>query len=137
MTAIARSISFAAVVFVLLGCGDRFQFAGKWTGQREVQAQQGANPDVVNTLKRVTVKIDNEGRFEMFDQGISFAGPVQHDGSDLVLKPDTMLDRPLDRQPQDVRDAIKSARLKGNKDGTVTFSEEGGEPVTLKRESQR
>jgi hypothetical protein len=93
-------------------------------------------PDVATSLRAYRLSIDANDRFDLFAGGISMSGRIHVSGAEATLEPDTYMGRPLNRQPEGVKQIDRSAKLKGNADGTITLQQLQSEPVVLKRESQ-
>ncbi len=130
-------IAFLAPFLLLLlltGCASTRPFLGKWTGMQKIAGQPGADPDILNSVAKVVVEVRDGGRFDLRLDTFDLSGTVSMDGEKAVLTPDTLMNRPLDRQPPETRDLAKTAILSFNADGTLKFQMVGRDPVTLRRQ---
>jgi len=151
MTAIGRIIDFRAVrkpwvmpllilllVVVTLAatttCDKPFSFVGTWKGLREVQGVPGADPGIIQNQREVEVKIDDRGAFNMTIGGMGYSGPVSYGGGNADLIPISIMGMPVERQPESVQKTIPAGKLVPARNGTVTFTIDGKDPVVLTKE---
>ena len=142
---IRRIIAFGAVAASLsLGCRTGPSFEGKWSGERAIQGQPGADPAVLKTLSKLEIEFRSDGRFQMTDAGMGKSGSYRY--GDLAGKPaaflrvDSILGRPLSEQPESVqRSHEKEAEAVLQPDGTLAYHDPAGfdrETIFLHRASQ-
>ncbi|MDX2065880.1 MAG: hypothetical protein SFX74_09080 [Fimbriimonadaceae bacterium] len=79
----------------ILGCASvPPEYVGRWRGERELNAAPDADPAVVGTYRRITLKIEEDGSFEMIDGGIPKRGRVAGDRLEVMSV--------MDREPPSV-----------------------------------
>jgi len=120
-------------VACLVACDKPFQYYGTWRGYRTIKGQPGADPDILRQVGKVEVAVHETDRFDIAINGLSASGATSHDGRDLVLTPQEVMGRSIERQPDNIRKVIPTGILKPNENGTVTFVADGMDPLVLER----
>jgi len=139
-----RLEGFAVLALALIlvgGCGDRFNFYGRWNGEQATPpSKPNEDPSIAASYAKVVVLIKPNQDFEMRIDTLDIKGPVSYSGGDAVLTPASILGVPMEQEPKDTQDRYPSATLHPNPDGTLRLSMAGRNAVVLRRdpdESQR
>jgi len=125
-------------VFLFASFGKPFNFVGTWKGLKSlksVPAAPGADPAVIQSLREIQVKIDNRGWFTMTIGSIDYSGNAAYSGHTVELSPLKIMGVVLERQTEQVKASVPIATLVPQKNGTVTFTIKGEEPVVLTRDA--
>ncbi|MGV3617226.1 MAG: hypothetical protein ACO1SV_18010 [Fimbriimonas sp.] len=141
MTAIARIMAPAMGLFLLLaGCNSspRFDYKGTWRGKREVKGQPGADPDVLQSIAKVELRVDAMEHFSLFFSPYAMEGNLARTPTGAALPIDTILGKPLDRQPPEVQAQIPRLELFPQEDGTLRMRDprQPQSEVVLTREAK-
>ncbi len=138
MTVIIRIIAVGGLAATAFGCAKPFDFKGHWIGDRGLVAPAGQDPVLFHTISKVEVTIKDNGRFDLFDSGVSVSGFIDYSGDSAGLQADTIFGRALKAQASEVQDRwSKACQVKGQKDGTVLYQNPNSTSVAsivLKRE---
>jgi hypothetical protein len=84
----ARAFFAAMLALAMLGCSPRADLRGTWLGFRDLPVEEGADAVIVRTLARVELRIDDRGRFELFESGLTKRGDMSYQGSSAELHVD-------------------------------------------------
>jgi hypothetical protein len=141
MTAIGRIMAPGGLAVLLLaGCNGspKFDYAGTWTGMRPIEGRPGADPDVLRSIGRVELRIDERGHFALLESGLAKEGTVEKTARGAALPVEMLMGRPLDRQPEDIRRDIPRFELVPQADGALRFIDprRPKEETILRREAK-
>ncbi len=120
-----------------VSCGASFQWAGTWTGKRNLSLPKGGDPSILATISKVELKIEENGRFELFEGGVHKSGTVRSEGRQAFLRVTHFLDRPIEAQGEAAVKMNQEILLSAQKDGSVIFTDPAGiadATVRLRRE---
>lgn len=122
------------------GCArSGFQWEGEWEGKLDIQPRPGEDAAILNTLAKVSLKIEPGGRFGLFQGGVPFEGEFREWNGQGFLKIDRYMDRPLPTEGPLSRLGDREIELKPNKDGTLRFHDPAAfdkTTVTLHRKTK-
>lgn len=129
--------SVGLIVGSLCGCqsGPTFDYVGEWRGLRDVQAVRDANPDVVQSLRSVQLKIDANGEFSLASDNVSKEGILVRTVNGAALEVKTLMGVRVEKQPEEIRRSLVRYELHPRADGKLEFLDPGKSegPVLLER----
>jgi len=78
MATIGRIISVSVVVALLqVGCGGPSPYVGSWLGERDIEFEPGTDPALSGTARRVSLRIQPDGKFLLVDGGMPMEGRLE------------------------------------------------------------
>lgn len=132
-------LSLLFALTLLAGCsGPSFSWAGEWKGKRDLKPKPGENEVILNTIAMVSLKLNPNGTFELFEGGAPKTGDYRVDGEKAYLKVKTFFDRPIEAQGEVAVKMNQEIELSAQKDGSILFRDPAGlaqESIVLRREN--
>jgi hypothetical protein len=109
------------LLLLLGGCNSspRFDYKGTWRGKQKVEGRPGADPDVLRSMEKIELRIDPMERFSIFVSPYVMEGSLERTSTGAILPIDTVLGKPLDRQPKEFQAGIPRFELFPKEDGTL------------------
>ena len=111
--------SISVGLLALIGCGAPLP-TGTFRGEHRLAIQPGTDPVVVAQLRRVTLRIDTDGRASLEDAGVPWEGRVTRSGEELTFEVLTIAGVNIDKQPAELARTLKF-RLLPN--GSLAFAD--------------
>lgn len=109
----ARSTVAVAIALIISGCFPAPpNVAGHWQGRHPIPKDGIASEPVKNTLERVTLIIQPNGRYTMVWRGLDIAGDYSVADSEVTLTPKTVRNRPVTDLGEGMREFALTRRLR-------------------------
>ena len=118
--AIGGSISVVALSLLIGGCRHEPLPVGKFRGEHAIVGRPGADPVIVNQLRRVDLTIADDGKAVLEDGGLPREGQMSRDGEKLKFEVLTVYGRNVELQPPD---QPRSFYFQLKKDGTILYGD--------------
>ena len=99
---IGISIS-VGLALILAGCGHGTTLSGMWKGDRDWKALGLDSEAVARAIAAVNLNLKSDGSFVLQDGGIPYTGSWTQSGSDVNLKVETILNRPVVLQQESIQ----------------------------------
>lgn len=133
MAAITRILALTPFALLTLGgCGgDSAKWVGTWEGERKGLVDPSLTDNVANGLRRIEIKIGQDGRYEMVEAGIPTKGQVHFGKERALLTVMSRMDRELTVPHQDLI-------LEFQEDGSILYRDPNNDfpqPARLTRVS--
>lgn len=90
-------------------------------------------------MKKVELKIQANGLFELTNSGIPKSGAIHTSGQEATLEVQSIFGKPVDAAGAGARALVQNIHLKALPDGSILFNDPGGflkDEVHLKRSAQ-
>jgi len=139
----SKSLHYQVVLVLVVlafaaGCsGPGFSWAGEWKGRRDLKPKPGENEVILNTIAMVSLKLNPNGTFELFEGGAPKTGDYRIEGEKAFLKVKTFFDRPIEAQGEVAVKMNQEIELSAQKDGSILFRDPAGlsqDSLVLRRE---
>lgn len=129
----------SALWISLSACSPSFNFEGVWRGEHALPQGHANNVPIENSVKKVELKIQANGLFELTNSGIPKSGAIHTSGQEATLEVQSIFGKPVDAAGAGAQSLVQTIHLKALPDGSILFNDPGGflkEEVRLKRSAQ-
>lgn len=119
-----------------LGCAPRFDWSGKWVGERPFQDTPKGNPVIAKTIARVELEFQRGGKFVLVEGGVPKAGTATFAGKIARLKVETYMDRPIRRLGEGAEKMNQEILVEALGPDSIRLTDPAGfdpEPLVLSR----
>lgn len=124
----------------LAGCGDsKSKWVGTWEGQLEPLSEEERKDPIAYTVNRVTLEVNQDGSFELIRGGMPNGGRVVFSKNKSILRLETIMGRPLENEPDNVRKQNPDIEIEWLDSGKIRLidpNDFGRQPLILSKRNE-